>query len=405
MTDPVPPDPAGPDAGHDPDAAGGPAPAGSAQRGPLDGVRVIELGGIGPAPFAGMLLADLGADVVRVDRPADRGRVPSDGSQILHRGKRSICLDLKNPADTALFLRLAAKADVVIEASRPGVAERLGVGPDDVLAVNPRIVYGRMTGWGQTGPKAKTAGHDVGYIAGTGLLHAIGDKSTPQIPLALVGDFGGGALYLVVGVLAALHTAQRSGTGQVVDAAIVDGAAHLGTLVYGMLAAGHWRDERQSNLMDGGTPFYALYETSDNKHMAVGPLEPKFYDEFINLLAPGDELPSRGDQAAWPALREQIAARFRTRTRDEWTAVFAGSDACVEPVLSLEEALEDEHLMARGTFVDLGGVRQPAPAPRFSRTPDSIASPPCVPGEHAHEVLADWGVESAADQARATSWT
>lgn len=366
--------------------------------GPLQGVRVIELGGMGPAPFAGMLLADLGADVVRVDRPETAGRAPSDGSHILQRGKRSICLDLKQPDDVTTLLELAVKADVLIESARPGVAERLGVGPDDVQRVNPRIVYARMTGWGQTGPKAATAGHDVGYLASTGLLHAIGGEDAPQIPLALVGDFGGGALYLVIGVLAALHEVQKSGTGQVVDAAIVDGAAHMGTLVYGMLAAGRWQDRRQANLMDGGTPFYSVYETADGKHLAVGPVEPRFYDAFLEVLAPGETFPPRKDRAAWPALREQIAAHIRTRTREEWTARFAGTDACVEPVLSLTEAMGDEHLAARGTFVEHHGIRQPAPAPRFSRSHGHLTTPPGLPGQHAQAVIDDWGVTTAASR-------
>ncbi|WKN60826.1 CaiB/BaiF CoA-transferase family protein [Rhodococcus opacus] len=365
--------------------------------GPLAGLRVLEVGGIGPGPFAAMTLADLGADVVRIDRLEDRGRLPRDGSQILHRGKRSICLDLKADVDRAALNELAGHADVVIESSRPGVAERLGIGPDDLHAVNPRIVYARMTGWGQEGPKAMTAGHDVGYLARTGLLHAIGNEEQPQIPLALVGDFGGGALYLVIGILAAVHEARRSGRGQVVDGAIVDGAAHMGTLLYGMLAAGRWTDRRQSNLMDGGTPFYSVYETADGKHMAVGAIEPQFYDTFVGILAPDEELPSRRDRSEWPLLRERIAARFRTRTRDEWAATFRDTDACVEPVLSLTESLDDAHLRERGTYVDVAGIRQPAPAPRFSRTPAAAVTPPCTPGDNDHRsVLHSWGISGVA---------
>ncbi|KAF0960368.1 CaiB/BaiF CoA transferase family protein [Rhodococcus sp. T7] len=368
-------------------------PPDTGSTGPLAGLRVLELGGMGPAPFAAMTLADLGADVVRIERPAARDRPPRDGSQILHRGKRSICLDVKDDADLATVKELAGRVDVVIESSRPGAAERLGIGPDDLHAVNPRLVYARMTGWGQEGPKAATAGHDVGYLAGTGLLHAIGGEERPQIPLALVGDFGGGALYLVIGILAAVHETRRSGRGQVVDGAIVDGAAHMGTLLYGMLDAGRWTDRRQSNLMDGGTPFYSVYETADGKHMTVGAIEPKFYDAFVEILAPDEELPSRRDRSAWPELRDRIAARFRTRTRDEWTTLFQGTDACVEPVLSLTESLDDDHLRERGTYVDVAGIRQPAPAPRFSRTPAAAVTPPCTPGDHdSRSVLASWDV-------------
>jgi alpha-methylacyl-CoA racemase len=338
-----------------------------------------------------MLLADLGADVVRVDRPADTVRASRDGAQVLNRGKRSIALDLKQPAGIDALRALATNADVLIEPFRPGVAERLGIGPEPLLRAQPRLVYARMTGWGQDGPLAATAGHDVGYLARTGLLHAIGPAESPTIPLALLGDFAGGALYLVIGILAALREAENSGRGQVVDGAIVDGAAHLGTLVFGMLAAGRWRDERAANLMDGGTPFYSVYETADGGHLAVGPIEPAFYREFVTRLgfAP-DELPNRQDRSTWPALRARLAERIRSRTRDDWAAVFAGSDACVEPILSLTEALHDEHLGARGTFVDVDGVSQPAPAPRLSRTPGRIGRSPAAPGEHTQEVLREW---------------
>jgi alpha-methylacyl-CoA racemase len=361
-------------------------------RPPLTGIRVLELGGIGPAPFAGMLLADLGADVVRVDRPREVNRAGETGTDVLHRGKRSVAVDLKQPAGVAVIRQLAGTADVLIESFRPGVAERLGVGPDDALRWNQRLVYGRMTGWGQAGPRANMAGHDIGYLARTGLLHAIGDGRGPQVPLALVGDFGGGALYLVIGVLAALREAAASGQGQVIDAAVVDGAAHMGTLVYGMLHSGQWQDRRQANLFDGGTPWYGVYETADGKHVAIGPVESRFYVEFVRRLGLEDEVLRRSDRQRWPQLKARLAEVFRTRTRDEWAAVFADGDACVEPVLSLREALHDEHLAARGTFIDLDGVRQPAPAPRLSRTPGRVTGPPCRPGQNTAEVLADWGV-------------
>lgn len=355
--------------------------------GPLAGLRVVELAGIGPAPFATMLMADLGAEVLRIDRPG--ARVPRDGSDALGRGKSAITLDLKDPADRARLVGLTDAADVIVDSSRPGVVERLHIGPDDLMSSNPALVYARMTGWGQSGPKAESAGHDIGYLASTGLLHAIGTEETPQPPLALVGDFGGGALYLVIGVLAALHERTFSGRGQVVDAAIVDGAAHMGTLVYGMLAAGRWVDQRRSNLMDGGFPFYGVYETSDGRHLSIGPVEPKFWDEFVDLLAPETPLPDRADRSAWPELRAAIADTLSRRSLAEWTEVFAGSDACVEPVLSLTEALRDPHLSERGTFIDWEGRRLPAPAPRFSRTPTGHPGPSPTPGTIA-DLPAHW---------------
>ncbi|MDR7325438.1 alpha-methylacyl-CoA racemase [Catenuloplanes niger] len=346
--------------------------------GPLHGLRVVELAGIGPAPFAAMLLADLGADVVRVDRPGPGSPLSVDPARdLLNRGKRSVVADLKTPAGVDLVLTLAARADVLIEGWRPGVAERLGVGPDPVLARNPLLVYGRMTGWGQDGPLAHTAGHDIGYLALSGALHPIGRAGgPPQVPVNLLGDFAGGSLYLVVGVLAAL----RSGRGQVVDAAVVDGAAHLTTLLHGLLAAGAWRDERGVNLLDTGAPQYDVYRTADGGHMAVGALEPAFFAEFVRLLGVSDG----------PDLRADIATAFAGRTREEWVKVFAGSDACVAPVLSLREATRDPHLVARGTFVDRDGVVQPAPAPRFSATPASLGRPPALPGADAGDVLAEW---------------
>jgi alpha-methylacyl-CoA racemase len=361
--------------------------------GPLAGIRVVEVAGIGPGPFAGMLLGDLGADVVRVDRPGGAALGIDPAHDVTNRNKRSLVIDLKAPDGPAALLDLAERADVLIECWRPGVAERLGIGPEACLARNPRLVYGRMTGWGQDGPLAHSAGHDIGYIATTGTLGMIGPpQGPPAIPANLLGDFAGGALYLVVGVLAALHHARSGGTGQVVDAAIVDGTAHLGALIWGMLDAGAWRDRPGVNLLDGGAPFYAVYRTADGGHMAVGALEPRFYAEFTALLGLGADAPDRADPAAWPELRARIAERFATRTRREWTEVFEGTDACVAPVLSLGEAAEHPHLAARATYPVADGIRQPAPAPRLSRTPGTLRRPPARPGEHAAEIARDWGL-------------
>jgi alpha-methylacyl-CoA racemase len=338
-----------------------------------------------------MLLADLGADVVRVDRPDGQAlQVVPPERDLLGRGKRSIALDLKAAGDVERLLSLVERADLLVEGFRPGVAERLGVGPDDCLRRAPRLVYGRMTGWGQDGPYAGTAGHDITYIATAGVLHAIGDAGgPPQVPLNLLGDFAG-ALYLTTGLLAALHEAKASGRGQVVDAAMVDSSAHLMTAFHGLGAAGVWRDERGVNLLDGGAPFYGVYATSDGGWMAVGALEPQFYDELTARLGiPTDEA-DRTDPSTWPALRRRIADAFATRTRADWTEVFAGSDACVAPVLTMSEATRDEHLTARGTFTERHGVVQPAPAPRFSRTPAELSRRPPAPGEHTDEVLSDW---------------
>ncbi|MFF7231400.1 CoA transferase [Streptomyces sioyaensis] len=364
--------------------------------GPLSGVRVVELAGIGPGPFAAMLLADLGADVVRVDRPGGAGLGIDPAYDLTNRNKRSVLVDLKTPEGVAQVRELVARADVLVEGYRPGVAERLGVGPEECLALNPRLVYGRMTGWGQQGPLADTAGHDIGYIAITGALGMIGSPDgPPAIPANLVGDYAGGSLYLVIGILAALqHARSDDGRGQVVDAAIVDGTAHLTAMIHGMLAAGGWQDRRGSNLLDGGAPFYGTYETADGGHMAVGALEKRFYGEFIRLLGLTQEVPDRDDLAAWGQLRAAIAARFRTRTREEWTAVFQGSDACVAPVLSLREAPQHPHLAARGTFVEHGGITQPAPAPRFSRTPGALRRPPARPGADTAEIARDWQAPS-----------
>jgi alpha-methylacyl-CoA racemase len=358
--------------------------------GPLQGLRVLELAGIGPGPFAAMLLADLGCDVVRIDRPGATPMFGRTDTDLLTRGRRSVAVDLKHPDGAATVLALAERADVLLEGFRPGVAERLGLGPDTCLARNPRLVYGRMTGWGQDGPLAHTAGHDVGYIAVTGALHAIGRAGgPPQVPVNLLGDFGGGGMYLVVGVLAALLESRASGQGQVVDAAIVDGTAHLSTMLLGMLAGGLWQDRRGVNLLDTGVPWYDIYETADGGHLAVGALEPQFYAELIDRLGLTDVAPPREDP---DRLRALLTDTIRARTREEWTAVFAGSDACVAPVLSYAEAREHPHLRSRGTYVESHGVVQPAPAPRFSRTPGALDRPPPEPGQHTREALTDWGV-------------
>ncbi|MFI7543648.1 CaiB/BaiF CoA transferase family protein [Actinoplanes sp. NPDC049599] len=367
--------------------------------GPLHGLKVVELAGIGPGPFAAMLLADLGADVVRVDRVGPGSPLAVDPRfDLLNRGKRSIAVDLKQDRGRELVLALLGRAALVIEGYRPGVAERLGVGPEAALARNPALVYGRMTGWGQDGPLAGSAGHDITYLAVTGALHAIGRAGgPPQVPANLLGDFGGGSLYLVVGLLAALREAERTGRGQVVDAAVTDGAAHLTTLLYGLSAAGLWRDERGVNLLDTGAPFYDVYPASDGRYLAVGALEPQFYAEFIRLLAPGDDLPAQYDRDSWPQLRARIAAAFATRTQREWALVFEGTEACVAPVLSLAEAADHPHLADRGTFARRDGVLQPAAAPRFSVTPAGPVGAPALPGAHTREVLADWELGDPGD--------
>jgi alpha-methylacyl-CoA racemase len=357
--------------------------------GPLSGTRVIELAGIGPGPYAAMMLADLGAEVVRVERP---GQAPDGAAPVTMRGRRSVVLDLKQQSGVEALLALLDQADVLIEPFRPGVAERLGVSPDVCLERNPRLVYGRMTGWGQTGPWAHTAGHDIGYIAVTGALHAIGRvDGPPQPPLNLLGDFGGGSMFLLVGVLAALHERSSSGRGQVVDAAIVDGTASLASMVFGLMAVGFWQEERGVNLLDTGAPFYDVYVTADGKWMAVGALEPQFYAELVRVLEL-DDLPAQRDQSQWPELRARLSARFKERTRDEWAEAFSGTDACVAPVLTWSEARNHPHVAARQTLVERDGVVQPAPAPRFSRTPSELADPPRGSGSDTRAVLTEWGV-------------
>ena len=367
--------------------------------GPLAGVRIIELAGIGAAPFGAMLLSDLGAEVLRLDRTADAGLgIPLDPAyELLNRGRRSVAIDLKHPRGAETVLRLVEKADALIEGFRPGVAERLGIGPEPCLGRNPRLVYGRMTGWGQDGPLAQQAGHDINYIALSGALHAIGGEGqAPVPPLNLVGDFGGGGMVLALGVTAALFEARASGRGQVVDAAMSEGAATLMTMMYGFFAGGQWRDERGANVIDGAAPYYGTFETSDGGFIAVGAIEPKFYAVLLDGLGlAGEDLPDQNDRDGWPILRKAIGDRFRSKTRDEWCRVFDGKDACVAPVLSLAEAPDHAHNRARGVFTDEGGVVQPAPVPRFTRTPGRIQGPPPAPGEHTRAALADWGIAEA----------
>jgi len=368
--------------------------------GPLVGLRVIELAGIGPGPHAAMLLGDLGADVIRVERPSGGKQIlqlaPTADDQML-RGRRSVMLDLKDPAGRETVLRLVERADVLIEGLRPGVIERLGVGPADCHARNPRLVYARMTGWGQDGPLADRAGHDITYIALTGALHAIGTAGgKPVPPLNLVGDFGGGSMFLVLGVLAALWERDRSGAGQVVDAAMVDGVSVLAQMFWSLRACGLWSDQRGTNLLDSGTPFYDTYACADGHYVAVGALEPQFYAALLEGLGLiGEDLPGQLDQAGWPVLRQRFTDVFATRSRDEWVAVFEGTDACVAPVLSFAEVSTHPHIAARGTVITVDGVPQAAPAPRFSRTRPERPAPPPKPGADTTDVLADWNVTPA----------
>ncbi|NKQ57044.1 CoA transferase [Amycolatopsis sp. K13G38] len=356
--------------------------------GPLHGVRVVEIASAAPAPFACMVLADLGAEVLRVDR-ATRPRPATDP---LARGRRSITVDLKAPEGPAIVRRLAERADVLVEGFRPGVAERLGIGPEDCRSVNPRLIYGRMTGWGQAGPLADRAGHDINYISLAGVLEPIGRAGEPPVaPLNLVGDFGGGGLLLALGIVAALHERNTSGEGQVIDAAMVDGAALLTAWMHGQRAAGDWSPERGANLLDGGAPFYDTYETADGKYVSVGALERRFYAQLLQGLGlDAARLPAQYDQPGWPRLRSEIAGAFRSRTRDEWEKIFAGTDACVTPVLTPEEAARHPHIQARSGFVEVGGILQPAPAPRFSRTPGAVAERGAGT-ESAAAALAQWG--------------
>jgi alpha-methylacyl-CoA racemase len=366
--------------------------------GPLAGITVVEIAGIGPGPFCGMMLADLGADVIRVDRVqsvqgGDPERPPAD---FLARGRRSVGVDLKSPDGVEVVLSLVERADALYEGFRPGVAERLGIGPEECLARNPRLVYGRMTGWGQDGPYAAAAGHDINYIALAGALDPIGRRGeAPVPPLNLVGDFGGGGLLLAYGLLAGLLEARTSGRGQVVDAAMVDGAAALMTMTHSFRAMGIWEDARGSNMLDTGAHFYDVYETADGRYVSIGSIEPQFYAELLRLTGlEGEELPWQHDRAQWPAMKERLAAIFRAKTRDEWCALMEGTDVCFAPVLAIPEAVEHPHNVARGTFVEVAGIRQPGPAPRFSRTPGEVARPPSHAGQHTDEILTEAGFDA-----------
>ena len=363
--------------------------------GPLDGVKVIELAGIGPGPFCGMMLADMGADVIRVDRA---GSVPETfpdrpNIDVSMRGRRSIGVDLKNPDAVQMMLRLVADADILIEGFRPGVTERMGLGPDECLAVNPALVYGRMTGWGQEGPYALTAGHDINYIALSGVLSMIGRKGEgPVPPLNLVGDFGGGGMFLAFGVVAALVSARATGQGQVVDAAMVDGAATLASSLQTMRAMGRWQDERGTNMLDTGAHFYDVYECADGEYVSIGSIEPQFYAILLDKLEldPAD-LPHQHDQSQWPMLKEKLGDLLKTKTRDEWCEIMEHTDICFAPVLNPSEAPEHPHNKARDVFIEINGVSQPAPAPRFSGTPTAVPSPPPHAGENTSETLASCG--------------
>jgi alpha-methylacyl-CoA racemase len=363
--------------------------------GPLHGLKILEFEAIGPGPFCGMLLADMGADVLLVDRPTDPrlGFGRERWYDVMLRGRRSVTLDLKSPQAAKAACRLAEKADAVIEGFRPGVMERLGLGPDVLLTRNPRLVYGRITGWGQEGPLAQRAGHDINYIALTGVLNAIGRKDGPPTPpLNLIGDFGGGGMLLGFGIVCALLEAQRSGRGQVVDAAMIDGASLLATMFAGMAAAGRWQNQRGSNSLDGGAPYYDTYETRDGRYVAIGANEPKFYAELLERLGLAKEtLPAQSDRTGWPELRRRFAQVFKTRTREEWCAAFEGADACFAPVLDFSEARTHPQATARNSYVNVSKVEQPAPAPRFSQTPGSVRNTPPERGAGGKEALTDWG--------------
>ncbi len=367
--------------------------------GPLAGVKVLELAGIGPGPFCAMMLADMGAEVIRIDRAAQAGSGDPElpPGDVLNRGRRSIGVDLKSPEGVETVLRLVEQADALLEGFRPGVTERLGLGPDDCLARNPALVYGRMTGWGQDGPWAPMAGHDINYIALAGALDPIGRRGeAPVPPLNLVGDFGGGGMLLAFGLVCGIVEARTSGEGQVVDAAMVDGAAVLTTMFHAFRAMGFWQDERGTNMLDSGTHFYDVYETSDGLYISLGSIEPQFYAEMLDKLGlAGEELPHQMDREQWPALKEKVAAVVRTKTRDEWEAIMAGTDVCFAPVLGLGEAPQHPHNVARGTFAERHGITQPSPAPRFSRTEPELDLPPPHAGQHTDEVLTDWGFDQA----------
>lgn len=362
--------------------------------GPLNGLRVVELEGLGPVPFCGMLLADMGAEVISITRKSTSG---SRATQISERGKKTIALDLKNPQAVEIVLDLCRHSDALIEGFRPGVMERLGLGPHTCLARNQGLVYGRMTGWGQTGPLANAAGHDINYISLSGVLHAIGRKGErPVPPLNLVGDYGGGGMFLAFGVICAVWEAQRSGHGQVIDASMVEGSALLMHMMYSMLAAGQWRDERGVNLLDGGAYFYNTYETADGKYISVGPLEPQFFQLFVELaeLDP-QQFQAPQDSATWRDQSDRLAALFKRKTRSEWCEILEGTDACFAPVLSMEEAFRHQHNVARNSFIEVEGVTQPAPAPRFSRTAPGVLHGAKPAGSDTESVLRNLGYDAA----------
>jgi alpha-methylacyl-CoA racemase len=361
--------------------------------GPLNDVKILEFAGIGPGPFCGMLLSDLGADVIRIDR---KSAPPASKFYVIERGRKSVALDLKRPESVEACLQLVASADALIEGYRPGVMERLGLGPEVALERNPKLVYGRMTGWGQTGPYAMAAGHDQNFIAISGALHTVGVRDKPVPPLNLVGDFGGGALYLAFGLMAGIIHARKTGEGQVVDCAMSDGAASLMSMFYGLVASGDWTHERESNLLDGGAHFYNTYQCSDGNWISVACVEPQFYALLLDKIEVEDpEFASQMDRSAWPELRQKLAAVFRTKDRDQWCELLEGTDSCFAPVLNLDEAPLHPHNLARNTFVNVKGVVQPAPAPRFSKTPGCIQSPPPDIGAQNYTALRDWGISEA----------
>jgi len=366
--------------------------------GPLTGIRVVELAGIGPGPFCAMLLADLGAEVIRVDRTSqvdigiDRGRKYN----VLNRSRKSISVDLKNPDGIKTVLKLVENADALIEGFRPGVTERLGLGPDECMERNPALVYGRMTGWGQEGPIAHAAGHDINYIALTGALHAIGGADKPSPPLNIVGDFGGGGVFLAFGLCAALLESKNSGLGQVVDSAMTEGAATLMSSIYGMHASGRWSNKREDNFLDGGSYYYGVYETADNKFISIGSIEAKFHDVLLEITGLTDATTvDRNDQSTWEEKKQRMAQLVRLKTREEWDELMLGSDVCYAPVLDFEEAPKHPHNVARQSFVEIEGVMQPAPAPKFSRTPGRVQMPPPSPGQHTSEILSEWGFSAS----------
>lgn len=357
--------------------------------GPLVGIKIIEFAGIGPAPFCGMLLSDLGADIVRIDRKHGQ---TYDKYSVTTRGRRSVAIDLKNQAGVDACMRLIEQAEALIEGFRPGVMERLGLGPDEVLKRNPKLVYGRMTGWGQSGPLAKTAGHDINYIALTGALSAIGYSDKPTIPLNLIGDYGGGSLYLALGLLAGIMHARQTGTGQVVDSAMTDGTISLLSIFYGNIAAGSWSNQRNVNIIDGGSHFYNVYQCADDKWITLASIEPQFYALLLEKAGISDpDFQAQLDQSQWPSLRQKLADVIRTKTRDEWCRQMEGTDVCFAPVLDFEEAPNHPHNQARKVFMEMDGVIQPAPTPHFSETPGAIQGSPATAGQHNEEALTDWG--------------